>query len=347
MNLLKQPFGRMPDGRNVELYILTNDRCVKVSIMTYGGIVVSIETPDSLGRSADITLGYDNLDGYLKDNSPYLGAIIGRYANRIGRGKFTLNGVAYKLALNNGPHHLHGGRKGFDKVVWQAAPVRSDLAVGVKLSYLSSDGQEGYPGNLHCTITYSLNNDNEFKIEYRAETDKPTPINLTNHAYFNLAGEAAGDILNHELTINAAHYTVVDDTLIPTGQIKPVKGSALDFTQPTAIGARIGRLDNGYDNNYVLNSTDGSLALAAAVFEPTMGRTLEVFTTEPGLQFYTGNFLDGSIKGKSGAAYRKHSGFCLETQHFPDSPNQSGFPSAILHPGRCYSQNTVYKFTPR
>jgi aldose 1-epimerase len=347
MNLQKQAFGQTPDGQNIDLYTLTNDKGVKASIMTYGGIWINMEVPDRAGKMSDVVLGYDNLAGYLKDNSPYMGAIVGRYANRIAQAKFTLNGVEYQLAVNNGPNHLHGGAQGFDKVVWNAEPLQDDKAVGVKLSYLSKDGEENYPGNLSCTVTYSLNNDNELKINYQAQTDKPTPVNLTNHAYFNLAGEGVGDILNHELTINADHYTPVDDTLIPTGQIKPVTGSPLDFTQPTAIGARMDQLENGYDNNYVVNSIMGSLALAAVVFEPSSGRLMEVLTTEPGIQLYTGNFLDGSITGKSGAAYQKHYGFCLETQHFPDSPNQPGFPATILNPGQTYTQTTIYRFSAR
>jgi len=349
MDVKKEAFGRTPDGREVELYTLTNANGLKAKIMTYGAIVVSLEVPDRNGNLADIVLGYDTLDEYIKNN-PYFGAIVGRYGNRIGKARFTLNGVEYKLAANNGENHLHGGIKGFDKVVWDAEPVRQKNAVGVKLTYLSKDGEENYPGNLSCTVIYTLTNKDELKISYEAETDKATPINLTHHSYFNLAGHGARDILDHELTLKADRFLPVDSGLIPTGELRSVKGTVMDFTKPTAIGARIGadykqlRFGKGYDHNWVLNSSDGSLALAAKVYEPTTGRVMEIYTTEPGIQFYSGNFLDGSNIGKGGKVYKHRYGFCLETQHFPDSPNEPNFPSVILNPGQKYIHVTVHKF---
>ncbi len=345
MSITGKDFGTTPDGKKVELWTLTNANGLTAKIMTYGGIITSLQTPDRNGKFADIVLGYDSLDEYVK-NSPYFGALIGRYGNRIGKGKFTLNGVEYKLATNNGPNHLHGGIKGFDKVVWNAEPVQSKTSVGLKLTYLSKDGEEGYPGNLNCTVIYTLTNDNELKISYEAATDKPTIINLTSHSYFNLAGHDSGDILGHELMLNADNFTPVDDadTLIPTGEIKSVKDTPMDFTKPMPIGSRIAQFKCGYDHNYVLNSLDGSLALAAQVYEPKTGRVMEILTTEPGIQFYTGNFLDGSIKGK-GAVYNKHAGFCLETQHFPDSPNKPNFPPVVLEPGKKYTHLTIHKFS--
>jgi aldose 1-epimerase len=345
MSIEKQYFGKTPDGENVDLYTLTNTNGLKTQIMTYGGIVTTLHVPDRDGNLGDIVSGYDTLDEYIKD-SPYFGALIGRCGNRIGRGKFTLNGVEYTLATNNGPNHLHGGIKGFDKVVWDAEQMETDEGPALKLTYLSKDGEESYPGNLNCTVIYTLTNKDELKISYEAETDKDTVVNLTHHSYFNLAGHDSGDILGHELTLNADNYTPVDDDLIPTGQIKPVKGTPMDFTKPTAVGARIDQVKGGYDHNFVLNSSDGSLALAASVYEPKTGRVMEISTTEPAIQFYSGNFLDGSLKGK-GAVYNKHSAFCLETQHFPDSPNQPDFPSVVLKPGEKYTHLTVHKFSAR
>lgn len=341
MDIAKQPFGSTPDGKCVDLCTLTNNSGLSARIITYGGIVVSLNVPDRLGRLADIVLGYDDLNGYLNDTA-YFGATIGRYANRIARARFVLDGVEYRLAANNGPNHLHGGIKGFNKVVWEACPLKTDEGVGVKLTYLSRDGEEGYPGSLLCGVEYALTDKNELRIVYEAETDKPTVVNLTHHSYFNLAGHDAGDVLGQVLTLNADRYTVVDDALIPTGQIKPVKGTLLDFTKAAVIGSRIQQTAAGYDNNYVLNG--GGLAFAARVYEPKSGRVMEVYTTEPGMQFYSGNFLDGSAKGK-GAVYRKHAGFCLEAQHFPDSPNKPSFPSTALEPGRKYTQTTVYRFS--
>jgi len=346
MDLFKENFGRLPDGTPVELFTLNNSHGLRARIMTYGAIVVSLEVPDRDGSLADITLGYDSLDGYL-ETTPYFGAVVGRYGNRIAKAKFTLDGVEYTLAANNGENHLHGGLKGFDKVMWAAEPVREEAAVGVKLSYLSPDGEEGYPGNLSCVVTYWITEDNELKITYEATTDKATPLNLTHHSYFNLAGQGRGDILGHELILEADRYTPVDEGLIPIGELRPVAGTPFDFTTPHIIGARIAQVHGGYDHNFVLRSGGGDLARAAQVFEPTSGRVMEVFTTEPGIQFYTGNFLDGSIFGKVGREYNKHYGFCLETQHFPDSPNQPDFPSTILRPGETYHTLTIHKFSTR
>jgi aldose 1-epimerase len=345
LGITKEPFGKTGDGEKVDLYTLTNANGLKAGIITYGGIVTSLHVPDRNGNFADIVLGYDGLEQYIK-NIPYFGALIGRCANRITKAKFTLDGVEYILAANNGPNHLHGGIKGFDKVVWNAEQIQSDDGPALKLTYLSKDGEEGYPGNLKCTVIYILTNNNEFKISYEAETDKATVINLTHHSYFNLAGHNCGDILGHELMLTADNLTAVDEDLIPTGQIKPVKGTAMDFSKPMSVGSRIAEVKDGYDHNYVLNNSDGSLALAASVYEPKSGRVMEIFTTEPGIQFYSGNFLDNSIKGK-GTAYNKHSGLCLETQHFPDSPNKPSFPSVVLRPGEKYTHLTVHKFSAK
>ena len=350
MDIQKEIFGKTQQGVQVDLYTLTNANGVVAKITNYGAIVVSLEVPDRKGKMADVVLGYDTLAEYIKD-TPYFGAIVGRYGNRIAKGKFTLDGVEYKLATNNGENHLHGGIVGFDKVVWDAEPIKQADAVGLKLTYLSKDGEEGYPGNLTSTVCYYLTNDNELKIEYKATTDKATPINLTHHSYFNLAGQGTCDILAHQLMINADRFTPVDATLIPTGELRAVKGTTFDFTKPTPIGDRIDQDDEqlkfgkGYDHNFVLNSSDGSLALAARVTEPTSGRIMEVYTTEPGIQFYSGNFLDGSNVGKGGKVYKHRYGFCLETQHFPDSPNKPDFPSVTLKPGEKYTCTTVYKFS--
>lgn len=345
MSIEKQDFGKTPDGESVDLYTLTNANGLKTQIMTYGGIVTTLHVPDRDGNLGDIVLGYDTLDEYIKDN-PYFGALIGRCGNRIGKGKFTLNGVEYTLATNNDENHLHGGIKGFDKVVWDAEQMETDEGPALKLTYLSKDGEEGYPGNLNCTVIYTLTDNNELKVSYEAETDKDTVVNLTHHSYFNLAGHGSGDILGHELMLNADNYTPVDEGLIPTGEIRPVKDTPMDFTKPTAVGARIDQVKGGYDHNFVLNSCDGSLALAASVYEPKTGRVMEISTTEPGIQFYSGNFLDGSVKGK-GAVYNKHNAFCLETQHFPDAPNKPDFPSIVLKPGEKYTHLTVHKFSVR
>jgi aldose 1-epimerase len=345
--LQKMDFGKTKDGTPVDLYVLTNAKGMKVKVITYGTILTEIHVPDSKGNFENVALGFDNLDDYLAGH-PFFGAIVGRVTNRIAKGKFTLKGKEYTMAVNNGPNTLHGGLKGFDKKVWKAEPVKAEDGVAVKFSYLSSDGEEGFPGNLSATATYTLTNQNELKIDYTATTDKSTPVNLTNHSYFNLGGPKAGNILGHELTLAADRYTPADDTLIPTGEIKPVQGTPFDFTKPTAIGARFDQLKGkpvGYDLNYVLNSEGKSLAFAARVRDPKSGRVLEMYTTEPGVQFYTGNFLDGTKKGKGGVVYGQHSGFCLEAQHFPDSVNQPKFPSTILEPGKTYKQTTVYKFS--
>ena len=342
-----EPFGTAPDGKEVNLYTLRNSKGCEVKITNYGGIVTSLTVPDRDGKLCDVVLGYDNLNGYIK-NSPYFGALIGRYGNRIGNAKFTLDGKTYTLAANDGKNSLHGGKVGFDKVVWDAKEIREHGAVGLELTYLSKDGEEGYPGNLSCTVKYLWTNNNELKIEYEATTDKPTVVNLTHHSYFNLACQ--GDILVHELMIRADKFTPVDEGLIPTGEIRDVKGTPMDFTKLTPIGARINEDDQqlkygkGYDHNWVLFGNAGALRMVASVYEPTSGRVMEVYTTEPGLQFYSGNFLDGTITGKNGVVYKYRTGFCLETQHFPDSPNKPNFPSTVLRPGEKYKSETIYKF---
>jgi len=347
----KEAFGTTPDGKAVDIYTLTNIHGIEVRAMTYGGAIVSVKTPDKKGNFADIVLGFDSLAGYLGKN-PFFGALVGRYGNRIGNAKFTLNGKEYTLAKNDGPNTLHGGLKGFDKVVWQGQSFQKSAEVGLILKYTSADGEEGYPGTLHVTVTYTLNDKNEFSIDYQAKTDKDTPINLTNHTYFNLAGEGSGTILGEELTLGADHFTPVDATLIPTGKIPSVKGTPLDFTLPNAIGTRINDhyeqlvFGGGYDHNFVINRQAPGLALAARAYDSTSGRVLEVDTTEPGVQFYTGNFLDG-IAGKHGHIYNKRDAFCLETQHYPDSPNKANFPSTILKPGQTYHSTTVWKFSTR
>ena len=346
MDIFKEEFGRLPDGTVIDLYTLNNSHGLRARIMTYGAIVVSLEVPDREGKVADITLGYDSLDGYL-ETTPYFGAVVGRYGNRIAKGRFTLDGMEYTLATNNGENHLHGGIKGFDKVVWTAEPVREDDAVGIKLSYLSPDGEEGYPGNLQSVVTYWITEANELKVTYLAETDRATPVNLTHHSYFNLAGQGTGDILGHELMLSADRYTPVDEGLIPTGELRAVASTPFDFTTPHTVGERIAQVEGGYDHNFVLNKDGAELTLAARVAEPSSGRVMEIFTTEPGIQFYAGNFLDGSITGKVGKVYHKHYGFCLETQHFPDSPNHAHFPSTILRPGEQYQSLTIHRFSNR
>jgi aldose 1-epimerase len=345
------PFGTLPDGTAVVAYTLTNASGLELRALTYGATIVSLKTPDREGRYADIVLGYDQLNGYL-EQSPYFGAIVGRYGNRIAKAKFTLDGKTYTLAANNGPNHLHGGLKGFDKVVWKAEPFADTRGAGVVFTRTSPDGEEGYPGNLTAKITYTLTESNALKVDYEVTTDKATPQNLTQHAYFNLTG-GAGDVLGHLMTINAAHYTPVDAALIPTGEIASVEGTPFDFRSETAIGARIAaphpqiERGGGYDHNFVLSRTGPGLVEAASVYEPQSGRTLEVATTEPGMQFYSGNFLDGSITGKGGVKYTRRMGFCLETQHYPDSPNQPSFPSTILRPGETYRSQTVFTFGVR
>jgi aldose 1-epimerase len=357
VSVSKLYFGKTADGQDVDVVILENRHGMIAKIITYGGIVTELDAPDRDGKMGDVVLGFDALKGYLAGH-PYFGAIVGRVANRVAKGRFTLDGKEYKLAINNGPNSLHGGEKGFDKVVWkaEAEPPKATTEAAVKLSYTSKDGEEGYPGNLSVTVTYTLTDDNALKIDYTATTDKATPVNLTNHSYFNLAGPASGDILDESIMIAADKYTPVDDTLIPTGDLKAVKGTPYDFTKPEKIGARIGELKGdpakkdpgGYDINYVLNGGEGKgPALAARVSDPKTGRIMEVYTTEPGLQFYTGNFLDGMQTGKNGVLYKKNQAFCLEADHFPDSVNHPDFPSTILEPGKTYSQTTIYKFSAK
>ena len=345
MKIRSEPFGVTPAGEETQLFFLVNDAGMEVRVTNYGGIITHIKMPDRHGRFADVVLGHDTLEGYLH-RSRYFGALVGRYANRIARGRFVLNGTEYSLAINNGLNHLHGGIKGFDKVVWQA----SETVDGVQLRYLSPDGEENYPGNLRATVTYCLTDANELRIEYAATTDKDTIINLTNHSYFNLAGD--GTIFDHEITINADAFTPVDQTLIATGEVRSVKDTPLDFTSATPIGKRINcdyeqiRIAGGYDHNFVLRGQMGELRTVATVHDPKSGRTMEVATTQPGMQFYSGNFLDGSLVGKAGRAYVKHSGCCFETQHFPDSPNHLNFPSTVLKPNEEYRHSTVFKFSP-
>ena len=346
-------FGRTAAGQAAEIFTLTNSHGIEVRLTNYGGIITSLRTPDRSGRFDDIVLGYDSLSGYLRD-TPYFGAIVGRYGNRIAGGRFTIDGTSYRLAVNNGPNSLHGGLRGFDKVVWNAVPFQNASGVGVALDYTSADMEEGYPGTLRTHVTYTLTNDDRLIVDYLATTDKPTPVNLTQHSYWNLAGDGSRDILAHVLTINADAMTPVDTTLIPTGEIAPVAGTPFDFRTPTPIGLRIDQRQNqqirfggGYDHNFVLNragvSAD-SLVHAGRVAEPSTGRTLDIYTTEPGMQFYTGNFLDGSITGKAGHVYHYRYGLALETQHYPDSPNHPAFPSTILRPGQQYKTRTIFAF---
>ena len=344
MKVSSEPYGVTPAGDQVLIFSLSNNQRMEVKIINYGGIIVAVKVPDRFGNLADVVLGHDALEGYL-NRSRYFGALIGRYANRIGRGRFPLNGVEYHLATNNGKNHLHGGNKGFDKVIWTATEIND----GIELSYASRDGEQGYPGNVKVRVRYVLTARNELRIEYAAEADRDTIINLTNHSYFNLAG--TGTILDHQVQINADAFTPVDEALIPTGEISAVNGTPMDFTSAIAIGSRIDndyeqlRHAGGYDHNFVLRSGNEEFRTAAKVYEPNTGRMLEVLTTQPGMQFYSGNFLDGSIVGKQGRVYLKHSGCCLEPQHFPDSPNHPNFPSTVLRPGEQYRHATVFKFS--
>jgi aldose 1-epimerase len=341
-------FGMTREQVPVEVYTLTNANGVEMRAITYGAIITSLKVPDSSGRFDDVVLGFETLDGYL-EATRYFGALIGRYGNRIAGGQFTLEGKAFALATNNGPHHLHGGVKGFDKVLWNAMPADGPEGVSLTLSRRSPDGEEGYPGNLQVSVRYLLTDANELAIDYRASTDKPTPVNLTQHSYFNLAADGR-DVLGHQLMLKASRYTPVDDTLIPTGELARVEGTPFDFRTPAAIGDRIDadhvqvKNGKGYDHNWVIDRTGPALERAASVVEPTSGRTMDVATTEPGIQFYSGNFLDGSATGKGGRVYTHRTGFCLETQHYPDSPNHPSFPSTILHPGQTYASKTVFTF---
>jgi aldose 1-epimerase len=346
----KTKFGTTKDGQAVDLYTLTNANGIVARVMTYGALLTELYVPDRSGQMADVVLGFKTLDAY-EGSHPYFGATIGRVANRIAKGKFKLNGQEYTLAANNGPNHLHGGVRGFDKRVWKAQVVPATGGAAVKFTYTSADMEEGYPGALTAAVVYTLTNSNELRFDYTATTDKATPINLTNHSYFNLAGDGAGTILDHELMIMADRFTPVDDTLIPTGEIASVRGTVMDFNRSTPIGARIaqvpGPAPGGYDHNYVLTHGGGVLAMSATVREPKSGRVLDVLTSEPGVQLYTGNFLDGTITGKAGVAYQKHFGFCLETQHFPDAINHPNFPSVVLQPDRTFKSTTVYRFSAR
>ena len=342
VHITSKPFGQTPDGTAVSIYKLSNDADFEVSITNYGGAITSIKTPDRNGMVADVVLGYESLDDYIK-NPRYFGCIAGRHANRIAKGRFTLDGTEYQLAQNNGANHLHGGYKGFDKVVWSAR----ETANGLELSYLSQDGEQNYPGNLSVTVKYSMASNNELKIDYSATTDQATIVNLTNHSYFNLAG--GGDILSHELMLNADNFTPVSKDLIPTGEISHVEATPMNFTAAKPIGRDINEaydqlgFTGGYDHNFVLNGS--GMKFAAQLHEPKSGRTLRIHTTEPGIQFYSGNFLDGTLKGKGGVVYQKYAGLCLETQHFPDAPNHDNFPSTVLRPGETYSHITVLEFS--
>jgi aldose 1-epimerase len=349
-SITKADFGWMPDGQAVDLYTLRKSQGAEARIMTYGGIVQSLLVPDKHGQFADVVLGYDTLDGYLANNA-YFGALIGRYGNRIGGGKFTLEGRTYTLAGNNNGNSLHGGTKGFDKVVWTARPMETSHGPALILSYLSKDGEEGFPGNLEVTAIYTLTDQNELKVEFSATTDRPTVVNLTHHSYFNLAGQGNGDILNHVVYINSGQTTPVDAGLIPTGKFADVTGTPFDFRTPTAIGARINDTSQvlqygpGYDHNWVISKPLGQLGLQARVVEPASGRVMEVWSDEPGMQFYAGNFLDGTIKGKGGVTYQTRTAFCMEPQHYPDSPNKPNFPSVELKPGQTYHNIIIYKFS--
>ncbi|HXT57395.1 MAG TPA: aldose epimerase family protein [Pirellulales bacterium] len=347
MSVSKSPFGKLSDGTQVDLYTLKNAHSVTVKIMTYGGIITSLEAPDRQGQPGEIQLGFDSLDGYLKGH-PYFGALCGRVANRIAGGRFAIDGKSYQLATNNGPNHLHGGEKGFDKVVWKGRPIEKDDRVGVELTHLSPDGDQGYPGNLAITVVYTLDNKNDLTIDYTARTDKATPINLTNHTYWNLADAGKGDVLGHRLKLNANRYLPVDKTMIPTGELKKVQGTPMDFTQEAPLGSRIDQLGGdpgGYDHCYVLDKKPGEgLSLAARLADPKSGRMLEVFTTEPAIQLYTGNFLDGTLTSR-GATFGKRHAVCLETQHYPDAINRPEFPTTLLRPGQTYRQTTTYRFS--
>ncbi|HJU57042.1 MAG TPA: aldose epimerase family protein [Pyrinomonadaceae bacterium] len=347
----QEPYGTA-DGKEVSIYTLTNRKGAEARITNYGGIVVSLRVPDRKGQMDDVVLGFDTLDEYVAGNPPYFGAIIGRYANRIALGRFKLNGVEYKLATNNDPNHLHGGVKGFDKVVWDARPLKTRTGAALELTYLSRDGEEGYPGNLRARVVYTLTDTNDLRVDYTATTDKDTVVTLTHHGYFNLKGQGNGDILDHQLTLNASRFTPIDATSIPLGELRSVKGTPFDFTTRTAIGARIDQDDeqikngSGYDHNYVINGRNGVLRRAAEAYEATTGRVMEVWTTEPGVQLYTGNFLTG-LKGKDGKTYARRNGFCLETQHYPDSPNHPNFPTTVLRRGGRLRSTTIYKFSAR
>ncbi len=343
MSMKRSVFGEV-EGKPIFQYTFSNENGMAVSIINYGGIVTHLLVPDRSGTPGDIVLGFDNLQQYLDDNSPYFGCIAGRYANRIARGKFTIEDIIYQLTTNDGINHLHGGTKGFSKVVWDVEDFIFADSAGIVLTYLSKDGEEGYPGNLSAKVIYSLNNKNELRIDYEAFTDQPTPVNLTHHGYFNLKGQGRGDVLDHQIQMSAEKFIPVDESHIPTGEIWPVASTPMDFRKPVNIGRLIDRVQGGYDHTFVANNFDGKIREVAKVFEPSSGRVMRVFSDQPGIQFYSGNYLDGSIQGKEGMIYHQHFGFCLETQHFPDSPNQPSFPSTILKPGDKYQTTTIYKF---
>jgi aldose 1-epimerase len=345
-----EPYGQLPDGSSVREYTLKNDHGMVVKVIDYGAIVTELWVPDRDGNPGDVVLGYDKLEDYLQE-TPYFGAVVGRYGNRIDKGAFSLDGEGYQLTVNDGENHLHGGARGFDKVLWRSESSTGRESVRVVLSYSSPEGEEGYPGTLEATVTYELTNENELIIHYKATTDAPTVVNLTHHSYFNLRGQGKGSILDHELTLNAAFYTPVDNGLIPTGEILSVAGTPMDFTRPRPIGSRIDetfeqlQFGGGYDHNWVLDKTGGGMTFAARLYDPDSGRQMEIFTEEPGIQFYSGNFLDGSLAGKDGRVYHYRYGLCLETQHFPDSPNKGHFPSTRLDPGEVYETRTVHRFS--
>lgn len=346
----QEDFGKLPTGESIQKYTMTNANGMVVSVINYGGIITHLEVPDKKGKIEDVVLGFDSLEGYLTP-APYFGALIGRYGNRIADGKFSLDGTQYTLAQNDGQNHLHGGNKGFDKVVWEITKITNAESIALQLHYLSEDMEEGYPGNLNTTVTYTLTNDNTLKVKYEATTDKKTVVNLTQHSYFNLSGDFSKGILDHEISINADTFLPVNETLIPTGEFKEVAGTPFDFKQAKTIGKQINedteqlKRGLGYDHCWVLNGEAQGLSLAATAYDPESGRYMEVLTTEPGIQFYSGNFLDGTLKSKSGGTYAKRSGFCLETQHYPDSPNQEDFPSVVLNPDETYISETIFKFS--
>ena len=346
----KTSFGKTPAGEAVDVYQLVNKNGLQAKVMTYGALLTELHVPDRSGQHADVVLGFDKLEGYLKGH-PYFGCTTGRYANRIAKGQFMLDGKTYTLAKNNGPNHLHGGLKGFDKRNWKAVALDTEKGPAVIFSYLSLDGEEGYPGNLLVTVVYTLTDDDTLQIDYEATTDRATVVNLTNHAYWNLAGAGAGDILGHELMLNAPRFTPVDDGSIPTGKLEAVAGGAMDFTQAKLIAKDFAAMTGkpgGYDHNYVIaQAKPGALTLAARLRDPKSGRVMEISTTEPGIQLYTGNYLDGTVTGKGGKVYQKNFALCLETQHFPDSPNQPAFPTTVLRPGQKYTHTTVHKFSAR
>ena len=350
LTMIKSDYGTMPDGTKVEMYNLKNVKGVEMDVITYGGRITSLKVPNKNGEFENVVLGFDNLEDYLKEN-PFFGALIGRYGNRIAKGKFSVNNKEYTLATNDGPNHLHGGVNGFDRVVWTAQPIEREDSVTLKLTYVSRDGEEGYPGNLEVTVLYTLTNDNKVEVTYEATTDKTTIVNLTQHTYFNLTGDFNKDILGHDIVINADAYLPVDATLIPMGEIKKVEGTPFDFRKPKAIGKEIGTnneqliLGKGYDHCWVLNGEDDTMRLVASAYDNGSGRMMEVFSDEPGIQFYTGNFLDGTLPAPSGGTYAHRTGFCLETQHFPDTPNQKDFPTVVLNPGEKYTSKTTFVFS--